>query len=145
LREEMREAIGGTYSVRAYASIDHYPVPRFEINIGFGCAPDQVELLIDAVRRQIESLQSELLEESYLTKVKQTQLREREVSLERNSFWLHILHYYDWHGEDVKTVLDFENYVNALSLADIRDTARRCFGTPNVATFILRPQEQPGR
>jgi len=145
LREEMREAIGGTYSVRAYASIDHYPVPRFEINIGFGCAPDQVELLIDVVRREIENLQSELLEESYLTKVRQTQLREREVSLERNSFWLHILHYYDWHGEDVTTVLDFENYVNALSLADIRDTARRCFDTPNVATFILRPEEQPGR
>ena len=143
LREEMREAIGGTYSVSAYASIDHYPVPWSEINIGFGCAPDQVELLIDVVRREIEKLQSELLEESYLTKVTQTQLREREVSLERNSFWLHILHYYDWHGEDVKTVLDFENYVNALSLADIRDTARRCFGTPNVATFILRPEEQP--
>ena len=143
LREEVREAIGGTYSVRAYASIDHYPIPWVEINIGFGCAPDQVEMLIDAVRREIENLQSELLEESYLTKVTQTQLREREVSLERNSFWLHILHYFDWHGEDVKTVLDFENYVSALSLSDIRDTARRCFGTPNVATFILRPEDQP--
>ncbi|MDP7397088.1 MAG: insulinase family protein, partial [Lentisphaeria bacterium] len=143
LREEVREAIGGTYSVRAYASIDHYPVPRFEINIGFGCAPDQVEMLIGVVRREIEKLQSELLDESYLTRVTQTQLREREVSLERNGFWQYVLNYYDWHGEDAGTVLDFEDYVNALTLSDIRDTAQRCFGTPDVATFILRPETEP--
>ncbi len=142
LREEMREALGGTYGVGVRASLSHYPVPRYEINFSFGCAPDQVDSLIAVVQREVERLQNEPIEETYLTKVKQSQLREREIGLERNSFWLYILEFYDWHGEDPRTVLDFESYVANLTQGDIRETARRCFTTPNVATFILRPESE---
>jgi zinc protease len=142
LREEMREEIGGTYGVGVSAAIEHYPTRRYAIHIAFGCAPDQVDTLIDVAHREIGNIQNGTIDDSYLTKVKQTQLREREVGLERNSFWLHIMHYYDWHNEGIRTVNDFENYVSALTADDVRKSARQCFRTSNVATLILRPEAE---
>ena len=141
LRERVREELGGTYSVWAYPSFTHYPEPEYSITVMFGCAPDQVVLLMQAVEEEIEALKTDLLDDLYLTKVQQGQLRDRETDLKRNAFWTYVLPFYDWHGEDPLTVLEFEDYVNALSKEAIRDTARKYFSTENVARFILLPEE----
>jgi phosphotransferase system enzyme I (PtsP) len=45
LRENLREDKGGVYGVRANASVEKYPKPSYRVNIGFGCAPENVETL----------------------------------------------------------------------------------------------------
>jgi zinc protease len=141
LRESIREDLGGTYSVRASSRTTHYPDPEYRIVVSFGCAPEQVDGLVAAVREQIEALRTEPVDDIYLTKIKQGQLRQRETDLERNEFWVDTLKFYAWHGEDPRTLLEFEDHVNRLSKEDIRETARKYFGTGNVATFTLLPEQ----
>ena len=141
LREKIREELGGTYGVGVGVSAERYPVPAYQVRIGFGCSPDQVDSLIQAVRAEIESVKSQLVDEIYLTKVKQTCLREREVALERNEFWTGALESASWNGDDPsELILDFPKRVEALTREDLQNAARRYLGTLNVATFVLKPE-----
>jgi len=140
LREALREDLGGTYSVGVGAQTTHYPQSQYLFQIVFGCSPDRMDDLIEVTRSQLEALKSEPLGDTYLVKVREGQLRQREVDLKQNSFWRYILEFYEWHHEDPLTVLAFEDYVNALTAEDIRDTARHYLDTPNRALFTLRPE-----
>lgn len=140
LRETVREDLGGTYSIYAYAKLQHYPAPRYQIHLTFGCAPHQAEPLIAAVEAEIARLSDEPLDAATLTKVKQTMVRQREINLKKNSFWQYVLQFYTWHGEDPRTLLEFDRLVEALHPEQIRETAAQYFGTPNQAVFRLFPE-----
>ncbi|MBA4386905.1 MAG: hypothetical protein C0404_02925 [Verrucomicrobia bacterium] len=141
LRERIREEIGGTYSVRAASSLDRYPVGSCQIRIAFGCAPGQVEKLIQAVHAEIAKIRTAQVDDIYLAKVKQTLLKEREVAMEQNEFWLSVLDSCQWNGDDPVTVIkEFQKHVEELAKPDIQATAARYFGTTNVATFVLKPE-----
>ncbi len=142
LRETIREDMSGVYAIGAHPRMHHYPEPRYQLYISFGCDPDQVALLTDAVMAEIERLKTEPVEDRYLTKVKQGQLRQRETDLERNEFWLDALTFYVWNDEDPLNLLAFEERVEALTAEDLREAARRYFGTEHVARFTLLPVEQ---
>ncbi len=88
LREVLREQLGGTYSVGASAFSSRYPRQTYRIIVSFGCDPSRVEELVENVNKQIDSLKTELVDELYLTKVKESQLRAREKSEKENKFWL---------------------------------------------------------
>ncbi len=144
LRERIREEEGGTYSIWASGWTERYPVPAFQIRIGFGCAPSRVPELMASVRAVVDGLCTNRLSDVELTKVKETQLREHEVALERNEFWLQTLDFCRWNGEDPRAViLGFPKRVEALSADDIRRAADRYLATNNFATFVLRPESVP--
>ncbi len=141
LRERLREEMGGTYSVGAYPTLNQFPEPHYTIHVVFGCAPEQVDNLIAGVREEIEALKNEPLDPIYLTKVKEGQLRKREIALEKNGFWQGVLKFYYWNGEDPLQLLEFESMVNATDAAGIQATAQKYFGTENQAVFRLFPEE----
>lgn len=143
LREELREEMGGTYHVGISPKLTHYPTSTYEIVIGFGCAPDQVEAMIATVFAETDKIKSAPIEDIYLTKVKQSQLRKREIDLETNEFWHYVLSFYAWHGEDPLILLDFEEHVERLSKEDIQHAANHYFATGNIAQFILLPDINP--
>lgn len=144
MREVLREEMSGTYHVSVWPSFTDAPTPRAQMNIQFGCDPEQVEVLIQAVRDELARLTTEPLEESYIHTVRETQRRQREVDLSRNEFWNSVLPFYDWHGEDPRIVLDFEDYVAGITPEGVRDTARRFFNVPDQTVFILMPKEAEG-
>ena len=59
LREELREELGGVYSVNAQPAIRELPEPTYQISVSFGCDPDRVSELIEAVMGQVEVLRTE--------------------------------------------------------------------------------------
>jgi zinc protease len=143
LREALREDLGGTYGVGVGAQPSHYPEPRYFFQIVFGCDPTRVDDLIAVVHDELEALKSKPLDDTYLVKVKEGQLRQREIALKQNGFWQSTLEFYEWHKEDPLTLLEFEDYVNALTAEDIRATAEDYLDTPNHALFTLRPEQAP--
>ncbi|MEM7397282.1 MAG: insulinase family protein, partial [Verrucomicrobiota bacterium] len=142
LREKLREELGGTYSVASYATSNPYPTPQFRMRVAFSCAPDRVESMIEAVNREIDYITNNRLEDIYLTKVTEGQLKRRELELKTNGFWSQILKFAEWYGEDPLDVLKYEETVKSLTLEDIQETAKKYFATPNVATFILKPEAE---
>jgi zinc protease len=141
LREELREDKAGTYHVSVIPRLTHYPEPRKQLIIRFGCDPERVEELIGEVHAIVEELQTEPLEERYIEIVQQTQLRRRETDLRENSFWEFVIPYYHWHQEDPGILLEFEDFVAGISPASIRATANDVFDTPHVSTFVLLPEK----
>ena len=139
LREKLREELAGTYSAGVNPAFEHYPEPRYTVAVTFGCDPGQIDALLAELEGEIDRLRTEPVDEEILTKVKESQIRRREVALKTNSFWLTIMKFYDWHGEDPLQVLAFDAMVESLDAAMMQDAARRYFGTPNRAEFRLIP------
>jgi zinc protease len=140
LREELREELGGTYSVGVGASPSRIPRPEYSFTVNFGSAPERVEQLTQAVFAQIDSLKARGPSPADLAKVKEIQLRGRETSLEQNGFWLSQLAAYDQIGEDPRGILTSDQLVRQLTAEQVRDAARRYLNTQNYVRVTLHPE-----
>jgi zinc protease len=140
LRDRLREALGGTYGVSVSAGSARVPRPEYTATIAFGSAPDRVEELVRAVFAEIDSLKARGATADEITKVKETQLRERETSLKQNGFWLGQLASRAEYGEDYGEILTYPQLLNTLTPQLVRDAARAYLNAGNYARFTLLPE-----
>ncbi len=140
LREQIREEKGGTYGVGANANPRHYPVPVYTFSISFGCAPERAEELTRVVYDQIDSLQRYPIQESYIEKVKEIQIREREVELKQNRPWLNWLQFALSNGVDPDLFVRLNVQAGKLTPKFLQDAARRFLDRKNVVRVVLYPQ-----
>jgi zinc protease len=141
LREALREDLGGTYGVGVNASTSQFPVEDYSLAISFGCSPDRVDELSKEVFNQIDSLKLYGADELVLTKVKETQRRERETNLKRNGFWLSVLQFYYQHGIEPESIWEFDERVEKLSTENIRAAAQKYFDMDNYVKVVLLPEQ----
>lgn len=139
LREVLREDKGGTYGVGVYASPQKFPDEEYSITIRWGCAPERVDELINAVFQQIDSLKNNLVDQIYITKVKETQIRENEVNLKENNFWLSTLYKYLFYDLDLSEIKKYPERVASLTKEDIQETAKKYFNMNNYVEVVLYP------
>lgn len=145
LREVLREEKSGTYGVEVQQSTNHFPKPGYEIQIQFGCAPERVNELVANVFQQIDSLRQFETTPAYLTKITETQLREREVNLKENRFWLNSLNAYYLHGQKPEKLLDLSKNVAGLNAKKIKKSARKYLDPENYIQVMLFPAENSGQ
>ena len=88
LREELREELGGTYSVGVSASASRVPRDEYRVSISFGSDPARTDSLVRAVFAQIDTLRASGPRPADLAKVKETLIRSRETNLRENGWWL---------------------------------------------------------
>lgn len=88
LREELREELGGTYSVGVSASASRVPRDEYRVSISFGSDPARADTLVRAVFAQIDTLQTTGPRPADVAKVKETLIRSRETNLRQNGWWL---------------------------------------------------------
>jgi len=142
LREVMREDKSGTYGVSVRASSSRIPQPEYSVTISFGCAPHRVDELVNTVFAQVDSLQDFGTTEKYLNKVKEIRLRKYETDLKENGYWLNALRSAYDHGYDPMTILAYDDLINALTLEDIQQAAKRYFNLRNYVQVVLYPEKQ---
>jgi len=141
LRKEVREEKGGTYGVRIYASTYHHPDEEYKITIDFGCDPERVNELTNAVFEQIEDLRSEGPSEENMAKIKEIYRRKREKDLKSNKFWLSTLQFYYFHGEDPLNLLELDKLMEDLTPEEIQKAAQRYFNMDNYVKVVLLPED----
>ncbi len=145
LREQLREELGGVYSVNAQPSISERPEPTYQINVSFGCDPERVNELIDAVWEQIRILREEGATDDELSKIKEQQRRTRETQKETNAFWVSVLDFYYTHpDEDLLDVLTYEELIDSITAEDIQRTAVEAFNEERVIKAVLLPENFEG-
>jgi zinc protease len=142
LREVLREDKGGTYGVGVWGYIERRPRERYALSVNFGCAPENVEELIDAVFEEIEALKENGPEESYLQKVREGQIRERETDLKENGFWQNWLVSAYRYEMDPRLVLSYDELVESVTVERMQDAARRYLNTDRYMLGALWPEEQ---
>jgi zinc protease len=139
LREALREEKGGTYGVGVSAATFSRPRPEYRLTVSFGCAPDRVEELIATAMEQIDSLRNHDLDDEYLTRIKETQRRERETNLKQNRYWLSTLQTYYSEGEDPMQIITYGELIESLNASTIRAAALRYIDKANYVNVVLYP------
>ena len=141
LRKTLREELGGTYGVWITKRSYLIPKPRYEISLTFGCAPERVDEMIQALFQQIDSLKTVGPDELTVTKVREKQTREYKVNLKRNRYWIGKLRWMHYNDEDLMDILRRPDYIDTISAEMIRDAFRRFFDTGNYVQVVRYPEE----
>ncbi|MCL2184689.1 MAG: insulinase family protein [Treponema sp.] len=84
LTDEIREKMGGVYSIYAGASISVIPIGENKLSVYFVCDPARADELINTVRNSIVNLGRQTLSTDTFNKAKEAMLMSHERSLQRN-------------------------------------------------------------
>ncbi len=141
LLEVIREDKSSVYYINASPSIGKYPEAKYEMTIYFGTAPDKVEELKEAVFAEIKDIAKNGPSEEELNKAKEKLLRERELNLRENKFWLGILSsYYRNYDGNFKDFGAYNDLVNNISIETIRKTIKNYIDFNNYFSVSLKPE-----
>jgi zinc protease len=139
LREVLREDMGGVYGVQLSGSNARRPRQEFVVRISFGCAPDNVDKLEQAVWGEIKALKEKGPGADYIVKVKEARRRSHEVALRDNGFWLRELtHAYDY-GDDPLLIPDITSELEGIRAERVEAAAKRYLTTSQYVLGVLRP------
>ena len=140
LREVIREDLSGTYGVSVGSSVSLFPKEEFRLNITFDCNPDRIDELTGSVFLVLDSLKTEGPDDIYITKVTETQLRNYEVQLKENGYWLRALHNYYFTGQDPEAILRYPDKVKGLTAGKIKKAANKYLDMDNYVQVVLLPE-----
>lgn len=140
LRENLREDKSGVYGVSVKGSPMKYPSQKYEIDISFGCAPENVEMLVKSTLAELDSLKTYTVSDIYINKVKETQKREFEVNLKENKFWLSSLNSYYFYNNDLSLLMKYPQRVEGFSSDAVQKAAQKYFDGNNYIKVVLYPQ-----
>lgn len=141
LREVLREEKSGVYGVGCRYSPQHYPKEKLEMTISFGCAPDNVDMLVQSAMNVLNEVKSAGCDDKNLLKIKETSLRERETLMRENQFWLNTISSNDENGEDLNDLNKYNDWVNSLKKEDFLKFSGKYLQLENMAKFILLPEK----
>lgn len=141
LLQRLREKESGVYGISATAQLYKYPNPHYTITIGFGCAPDNVEKLIHSAEEVVGQLKSELPLKEDVEKVVNEDLRDIEVKMGTNSFWMNHLVSSNQMNEDVETILSYSKLVKDIKPETLKKAANNYLSGDNLAKLILYPNK----
>jgi zinc protease len=141
LRELLREDKSGTYGVSVNGAAMKYPEQMYNITISFGCAPEQVDDLVNTTFAELDSLKKYKVSDIYINKVKETQKREFEVNTKENNFWLNNLQAYYFYNIDVSLLMKYPERVEKFNSETVQNVAQKYFDDNNYIKVVLYPQK----
>ena len=141
LVEQLREEEAGVYGVGARGSMGIIPYESYNFSISFPCGPENVDKLTAATLAEVEKIKKDGPTEKDLAKVKESYLLSYKESLKENRFWLAQFQAVDRDGTPLENILQYEDKVAALTLAQIKDAANK-YLDENYLLGILMPEEQ---
>jgi zinc protease len=138
-RESMREDQGGVYGVSIGGSASKFPKAVYNISANWGCNPDNIKKLSQTVLDEMGKIKKEGPTEIDLNKVKEMLFRERESRMKENSFWLSALQNYYFQGDKLLSLDDYKNFVNSITINDIKVVANKYLNFNNYVQVALTP------
>jgi zinc protease len=135
----MREDQGGVYHVSVNGSSSKLPKPRYSIQSGWGCAPENITKLSQIVLEVMEKVKMDGPTETDLNKVKETLIRDRETQMKENSFWMSALQNHFLIGDKLLTLDEYKALINSYSTADIKSVANKYLNTKSYVQVALTP------
>ncbi len=141
ITENLREEKGGVYSPQTFSSVSRIPYQRFTVGVNFGCAPENVKKLTDAVFEEITKLQSALPTEDDMKKIKETNKRNLEQSVQNNFFWVSRLEESYRLKQKLTSVADGKAKYDAITPQDIQRVAKKYTVKKNLLQMVLNPEK----
>jgi zinc protease len=140
--ENLREKIQGIYGGGIPVQFQKIPYSHYDFFLQLPCGPEKIDTLIKAANAEIESLIKNGPSKENLEKVKKQWKEQHKVDIKENGTWLAQLQSFVFPGDNADYFINYDKYVDALTVKDIQDAAKLLLSTKNVVTGILRPQKK---
>ncbi|SHF98888.1 zinc protease [Mariniphaga anaerophila] len=142
LLEVIREDKSSVYSIGARPSTSKYPDEEYTISIYYGTAPEKLDELKQAVFDVIKEFMEKGPSTDDLAKAKEKMLREREIALRENNFWMSILsNTYFLKDGDFSKFGSYDDIVNSLTVESVKAAFNKYFDFENYVSVALEPAE----
>jgi zinc protease len=145
--EKLREELGGMYSGGMGGDIVKRPYVHYNITAYIPCGPENVEKLTNALFALIKDAQEGKIDQKDLDKVKETWRKKYAEQLKDNDYWLTGLSQAFIDGNNPEGILDYETRVNALTIQDLQNAAKKFLDMNNYIRAVLYPESanvEPG-
>lgn len=139
--EELREKVQGIYGGGTSASLSKFPYENYSFVLQLPCGPEKVDTLIKVSKEEFKMILEKGPDVSYLNKVKEQWKESHKANLQENNFWLSKIISMIMNGSDPDRFINYEKYVDALTVKDIQDAAKIIFGNNNEFIAVLMPEE----
>jgi len=139
LIEVIREKMSGVYSPQVQLTTEQFPEAEYNLMILFGCAPKNVDKLVKAVFKVEKSIRDKGPTDVDITKAKETLIREREVDIKTNKFWLDKLEAFYFDKDDVGLITDYSTKVNAITAKDLQECFAKYILKDHYVKVVLKP------
>ena len=142
LRDQLREELGGTYSVGVdYSST--LPQPGYgSTSVQFGSAPDRVDTLVATVMTELDRMRRDGPSADDVQKVKETEKEGLETSFKQNGFWMGALQTAQMLGWDPVSIIHRTERTDTLTTENIHDAFRKYFPADRYTQLTLLPEKQ---
>ncbi len=140
LLEELREALGGTYSASVSASASTQPRQSQQLAVQYGSSPENVDTLFATVKRVIDDLRTNGPTAEEVANAQEKQRREREVSLRENGYWLSGIIGRLRTGMDPRQMLEAERIINGTTVESVKAAAARYVDPGQYVKVVLLPE-----
>ncbi len=141
LREVLREDKGGVYSVGVRGPSTWAPVPTYGLSVTFGCDPERVEELTEAMREVLVEVRDTVPDADYVTRVQETRESAQEERLRTNRYWIGALRANRQRGEPPEALPLYWGLDAELTAEGIAESAQRWIDLDRTVTVVLLPEE----
>jgi zinc protease len=140
LREVLREDAGGVYGVGVNGGINREPVNNYSISIQFGCAPENVDKLVNLVLEEIKQTKLNGVPQQNVDKIVAEQTRSLENDVKENSYWRFRLEQQFFRGGDPLSILDARKKIAEFNVEQSKRIANNYFNEANFVKLVLMPE-----
>ncbi len=140
--ERLREKESGVYSPRVNVTYDNEPKAQYSVGISFSCASANVDKLIAAAVDEVKELQKDGASADDIQKFKAEEVRQLELRMRENGFWLGYLQNAYNNNDDPKKVLTYTKSLVEVNNASTKTAASKYLNTNNFIKLILLPEKK---
>ncbi len=142
LLEVIREDKSSVYSISARPSSSKFPEPEYTVAISYGTSPQKLDELKEAIFDIIKEYIKNGPTDEEVKKAQEKMLREREVSVRENKFWLNILsnNYYLKDG-DFSEFGTYDELVKNIDVKSTKSAFKTYFDFDNYVSVALAPEK----
>jgi zinc protease len=142
LAENIRERLSGVYFIAPRSYLDLGINRRMAWEITFGCAPERIEELTEAVIEQLTLLKTGEFDDRYFESAKETVRSRTEISRRTNEFWSAILTNMVSFNHDRNEVANALAVIDGFTKDDVVKFVNRTFDLDRMSRVILLAEER---
>jgi len=140
ITERLREKESGVYSPNVSLSVQKNPTAHYYFTISFSCAKANVDKLINAAIEEVNAFAKNGVTAEDLQKFKSEELRQEELSIRENGYWLGYLTNRLKYGDNLEQVLGNTTRINGITVDATKTAAQKYLNGDNYIRLVLLPE-----
>ena len=136
--ESIREKEGGSYGVGCAGYIQNIPTTTAKLLMQFDTDPEKQVKLMGIIHKEVMDIIANGPVMEDFNKIKESMLKEYEVNVTTNKYWMSALtRYYQYNFDST----DFVDVLNSITPKDIQNTLKKLVAQGNVVEVVMLPKK----